>query len=438
MKTAPSTADQSAQTEQRKTEKLFAKIFIVGGAGASIASLVDSSSGLFTPWDNYGAAITSFLYFVTGLIILLRPKWLTAAVMLSMIPTVFYHQGVMFMAVHYPSEASLYSAASSGPFFPLLYVALFITLPKGAATISWINCAGFYLQFMLNATLFAELLPSPGRVEGEHLLVEAMMAHPAYIVALSYIVKLRERLHTTQQEAFQHKEDFLAMLSHEIRNLLQTMVGAIELLDLKLKEPAERRSVARLQKAATQLQTYLSDINELTRLEDPALKVKKGQFDLAQLLNDVRDEWLPQAESQGLQLAVDIRGTEGGHSLFIDTDEARLRQIVSNLVSNALKYTEEGGVTITAIVGAESPNCTLIDVVDTGIGIEEKYFDRIFQPYVRLESAKKLCSEGSGLGLTIVERLVESIGGSLQVESQLGRGTRFQVTVPGLVAQSVH
>ncbi len=181
------------------------------------------------------------------------------------------------------------------------------------------------------------------------------------------------------------------------------------------------------------MQTYLSDINELTRLEDPALKVQKNQFDLAQLLNDIRDEWLPQAESHGLQLAVDIRGTEGGHSLLIDTDEARLRQIVSNLVSNALKYTEQGSVTIAASTSAESPDCAMVEVSDTGIGIEEKYLSRVFQPYVRLESAKKLCSEGSGLGLTIVERLVESIGGSVQVESQLGLGTRFQVTVPGLV-----
>lgn len=436
METASSKVAQSAQAEQKKIGKLFSRVLVAVGIGTVVASLFDSGSGLLTVWDNYMVPITSILYFMSGVIIHFRPQWLTEAILLSMIPTIIYEQGVMFVAVHYPGEASYYAAAASGAFFPLLYLVLFITLPRGAAMWGWINCAGFYLQFLLNATFLSEPLPSPERIGAEHILVQAMMAHPIYILALSYIVTLRERLYATRQEAFRNKEDFLAMLSHEIRNLLQTMVGAIELLDLKLKEPAERRSVARLQKAATQLQTYLSDINELTMLEDPALKIKKDQFDLAQLLNDMRDEWLPQAESQGLQLAIDIRGTEGGRTLLIDTDEARLRQIVSNLVSNALKYTEQGSVTIMASTSAGSPNCITVEVIDTGIGIEEKFFDRIFQPYVRLENAIKRNAAGSGLGLAIVERLVASIGGSLQVESQVGRGTRFQVTVPGLVAQS--
>lgn len=430
MITVSSAADRMAQDEQRKTGKLFSRILIVVGAGSSIASLFDSSSGLFTLWDDYGTMIISFLYFVSGLLIYLRPKWLTAAVLLSAIPTMIYQQGVMFMAIHQPGTASLYSAASSGPFFPLLYVVLFIMLPKGAARLSWIHCAGFHLQFLLNATWFSASLPAHG--EGGHLLVEAMLAHPIYIVALNYIVRLRERLHTTRQEAFRNKENFLAMLSHEIRNLLQTMVGAIELLDLKLKDPAERKSLARLQTAATQLQIYLRDINELTLLEDPALRIEVKQFDLAQLLNDVRDEWRPQAESQGLQLVARVRGAAGCQSLLVKTDELRLRQIITNLVSNALKYTEAGSVTISASASRESPGCAMVEVADTGIGIEEKHLDKIFLPYVRLENSKMDGAPGSGLGLAIVERLVASIGGSLRVESQLNRGTRFEITVPGL------
>jgi signal transduction histidine kinase len=264
------------------------------------------------------------------------------------------------------------------------------------------------------------------------------MAHPAYIVALSYIVRLRERLHATQQESHQNKEKFLAMLTHEIRNLLQTMVGAIDLLHLKLKEPSEQRNIDRLKKAAVQLQAYLKDINELTKLEDPALRIQNSRFDLAQLLNNIRDEWLPQAENRGLQFTVRIQGRGEEQSLFIDSDGARLRQIVSNLVSNALKYTTEGSVTITASVSSDRPNCATIEVIDTGIGIEEKYLDRIFLPYIRLENAKRTRSEGSGLGLSIVQRLVTSIGGSLRVESQLNIGSRFEVTVPGLVAQTAH
>ncbi|MDX8399707.1 MAG: HAMP domain-containing sensor histidine kinase [Gallionellaceae bacterium] len=432
MKTTSTTVNSSANDEQRKMEKLFSIVFLVGGVGCSIASLYDGSSGLFTPWDDYGTTITSLLFLVSGVIIYFRPKWLRAAVLFSMIPTMVYHQGVMFMAIHYPSSASLYSAASSGPFFPLLYLVLFITLQKGAATFSWLHCAIFYFQFLLNATVFSEPMPSQGLIEGEHLLVEVMMAHPIYIVALSYIVRLRERLHTSQQEAYQNKENFLAMLSHEIRNLLQTMVGAIEVLELKLKEPTERRSVLRLQKAATQLQTFLSDISELTELEDPAMKIQSKRFDLLHLLGDIRDEWLPTAEKLDLELTLKLQKCGNAEPFFIDTDESRLHQIISNLVSNALKYTEQGSVSITVICSSETPDLITIEVADTGIGIAEKYLGKIFQPYVRLENAKKSRSEGSGLGLTIVEQLVASLGGSIQVESSLDQGTRFAITLPQL------
>lgn len=430
-----STADQSAQAEQLKVSRFISRAFFVGGAATGLASYFDSSDGLFTSWDNYLATIISVMCVVTGLITHLRPKWLTLAVLFSMTPCVIYQQGVMFLAVHQPSTASLYSAASSGPFFPLTFIVLFITLQRGASTLSWIHCAGFYVQWILNATWLSESFPTPGRFEGEHFLVEAMMAYPIYILSLSYIVKLRERLHAAQEEVFKHKESFLGMLSHEIRNQLQTMVGALELLDFKLKDPAERRSVHRLQSATTQLQTYLSDINELTKLEDPMLGIEKKPFDLNQLLDDLTDEWLPYALNQELQLATIAPDTRGGKHMWVDTDEARLRQIISNLVSNAIKYTKTGSVTISATTCVDSPGHFKVEVIDTGIGIDEKHIDRIFMPHVRLENAEGRHTEGSGLGLAIVKRLVESLGGSLRVDSKLNHGSTFQVMVPGLVEE---
>lgn len=433
METSSSAVDQSAQAEQLKTARFISRVFLIGGVASGIASVFDSSDGLFTSWDNYLTAIISVMCVVSGLMIYRRPKWLTLAVLLSITPWVVYQQGVMFLAVHQPSTASLYSAASAGPFFPLTFVVLFITLQRGASAISWIHCAGFYGQWILNATWLSESFPTPGRFEGEHLLVEAMMAYPIYILSLNYIVKLRERLYAAQEDVFKHKESFLGMLSHEIRNQLQTMVGALELLDFKLKDPVERRSVHRLQSATTQLQTYLSDINELTKLENPTLSIERKPFSLTQLLDDLSDEWLPYALSQGLQLTTIAPGTWGGKPMLVDTDEARLRQVISNLISNAIKYTETGCVTISAKTCIDSPGHFKVEVIDTGIGIDKKNVDRIFLPHVRLENAEGRRTEGSGLGLAIVKRLVESLGGSLRVESNLHHGSTFQVMVPGLV-----
>lgn len=433
MDTGSSSTAQSEQATQRSIEKLFSRVFIAGGVGTLFVVLFDKSSGLSTPWDDYGGPITSTLYFISGLIIYFRPQWLTAGILLSMIPTSIYEHGVLYWAIHFPSTASYYSAAASGPFFPLVYIVMFIALPRGAATYSWIHCAGFYVQFVLNATFLADPLSPPGRVEGEHVLTAVMMAHPVYIIALSYIVRLRERLHETRQEAFRNKESFLGIMSHEIRNLLQTMVGSVDLLDRKLKDPAERRYVDRLRSAANQLQTYLGDVNQLTRLEDPSLKIEVSQVDLTELLNDLRDEWLPQAERVGLQLVVQISADENGEPLLIQTDVARLRQIISNLISNGLKYTDVGGITLSAGPRVESPGGAVLTVADTGIGIEEHFLSRIFEPYVRLKNAVGRRAEGSGLGLAIVKRLVESIGGSLRVESHLNQGTRFEIRLPGVL-----
>jgi signal transduction histidine kinase len=117
-------------------------------------------------------------------------------------------------------------------------------------------------------------------------------------------------------------------------------------------------------------------------------------------------------------------------SFTITTDEGRLRQILANLVSNALKYTEKGSVTIRASLPTGNTPGIRLEVADTGIGIDAKYLDKIFQPYVRLNNPRLGRSEGSGLGLTIVARLVESIGGSVNVDSEPERGTRFTITLP--------
>lgn len=424
MGTSLPSLQESAQTEQRRAERLFALVLVVGGIGSSIAGQFDRMGGLLTAWDESVIPVTSALFFLSGLMIYVRPQWLTAAILLSMIPTAIYQQGVMFMAVHHPDAASYYSAASSGPYFPLFYIVVFIALRKGAPTLSWINCAGFYLQFLLNMSVLSEPTPLPGQAEGEHLLVEALTAHPIYIVALNYIVNLRERLNAIQQDAFQQKETFLSMLSHEIRNQLQTMVNAIELLDLRLKEPAERRAVTRLQSSAAQLQTYLSDVNELTKLEDPDLRVEDTDVDVAQLLDDIREQWLPKAESRGLRLEV----LAGDQPLVVRTDAARVRQIVSNLVSNAIKYTSAGHVTIA--VHPDNGSGVAIEVTDTGIGIDERFLEKIFLPHVRLDNAIDLKAEGSGLGLSIVQRLAHSVGGSVRVESRLNEGSRFVLTLP--------
>jgi signal transduction histidine kinase len=230
-------------------------------------------------------------------------------------------------------------------------------------------------------------------------LVELLASHPVYIIALSIIAQLQMRLHMAREEAFRNKERFLAMLSHEIRNLLQTMMGSIDLLDVRAKDPVQRQAISHLLKATTQLQAYLNDITEFTRLEDPSMQVETRPFDMVRMLEELREEWLPETESKGLYLHLQIDEASRPKLMSVTSDEARLRQIVSNLISNSTKYTPTGGVTLSAGVSDESPDRVRLEVADTGTGIEEQFLEKIFQPYARLENAKRQTAEGSGLGL---------------------------------------
>ena len=417
------------QQVQRRTSLLFVWVFLGLGVGGALSGLIDYASGLATIWDQYLLTLTTFAYLGSAAILYWRrdQEWL--AVVISLVPTTIYQVGTAYLAIHSPDPASYYSFASGGAFFAIVYVGLYIILTKGATLLSCLHCAGFFLLFLANNSFLDTPSPSPERLGAEHLLLSIMFSHPIYILALRYIVQLRERLFETQREAFENKAGFLAMLSHEIRNLLQTMVSTIDTLDLRLKEPSERRSVARLQTAAMQLQTYLSDVGELTKLENPALNVQTEPTNIAELLLDIREEWLPKAEARRLKL--DVLFDEGLAPGFeIATDKARLRQIMVNLVSNALKYTLEGGVTIRASLPKSNTSSLSLEVVDSGIGIESKYLEGIFQPYVRLENPQLGRSEGSGLGLAIVLRLVRSIGGKISVESRVREGTAFRLDLP--------
>lgn len=423
--------DASEQAARWRFEKLFAAVLVTIGVTTTATGIFDSGDGLFTAWDDWMVPATSLCYLVSGVLIFLRPRWAMPAVWLSVLPTMIYQQGVMFVAVHQPSLASYYSASSSGPWFPLIYVVMFIVMTRGAALGGWIHCAGFVLQFLLNVTVLAGA-PSPERLQAEHALAAVMLSHPVYVLALSYIVGLRERLYQTHQEAFKQKEDFLAMLSHEIRNLMQTMVNAIDLLSLKMKDPVAQRTLDRLHTVAGQLQTYLVDVNELTKLEDPALRLATARFDLIPLLKDIRDEWEAQAAAQGL--VFELHGVDAAHDLIVETDALRLRQILVNLVSNAVKYTVRGSV----VLALERDDDEIrLAVVDTGIGMDAQQVDRIFQPYVRLQNAKEIRVAGSGLGLAIVARLAASLGIRLKVTSTLGEGSSFQVMIPRQVQTGV-
>ena len=334
--------------------------------------------------------------------------------------------------------SSLYEVASNAQFMPLLYLAAFVTMARGAARLSWFTYGVTVLAY---GGLYGLQGPPAGDTIG-HFWLMLLVTHPIFILSLSYVSVLHSRLSKAEIEVHAGRERFLAMLSHEIRTPLQGMLGSIDLLDIKVQGAAERRAIDRLRQISAQLTAHLKDLTEYTRMDNPAWRLQPEWVDLINLVEDICDEHLHRIRAKGLHLLVDAE--DDPRIREVETDPSRIRQVLDNLLTNALKYTTTGGITVRLKVleagdangpqGPQAPQPTLpciqMEVVDTGVGIADEAMARVFEPYVRLEDRKLPRTEGTGLGLAVVRRLVDRLGGSMAVESAPDQGTRFLIWLP--------
>lgn len=402
-------------------------VLVTGGAFASWS--FDKRLGLNTRWDDVGAPVMGLTYALAALMLRWRPQWLDAIVITALIPTSVYYLGVLYVAGLDNSTTGLYSMAGNAQFMPLFYVGAFVALRRGAALLSWLHYAGLVGLYLYQYGLpWVSNTPANGSVNA-HVWATVLGSHPCYIIALHFITTLKGRLRATELASHQSKERFLAMLSHEIRSPLQAILGSIDLLALKASSPPERRAVDRIRHAAAQLDTHLRDVTEYTRLENPAWRLQTTSVDLPALVQDVCDTFMPKAQAAGLTLQMDSPTPDTLDLHHVPTDEARVRQILGNLIGNAIKYTPTGHIRVQLGMGPTAASVR-IDVIDTGIGIPEADQQRIFEPYVRLEDRRVAGAEGSGLGLAVVNRLVERLEGELSVRSQPDQGSCFSVTLP--------
>jgi signal transduction histidine kinase len=392
--------------------------------GALVAWYIDSHEGWVVPIERWGAALMGCLYMLSAVLMRLTPRHVIATASLTLTLTGVYFLGCLYQASALHNDVGLYVLASNAQFMPLLYVGAFVAMPRGAALLSWLHYAAIVALYLF---LFGPTTSVPNNMTG-HLWFTLLITHPCYIIALHYISVLKGRLRHTELEAHEGKARFLAMLSHEIRSPLQAMLGSIDLLAIKVHGPAEQRAVDRLRRAATQLDTHLRDVTTYTRLDDPSWRLHIDTVDISSLLQECCDALQDQAKAKGLSLQCQVDLTPVQDQWL--GDATRLRQIIQNLLGNALKYTPQGQISVHAHIEAAQPDWIKLDVVDTGIGIPGEQLKRIFEPYVRLEDTRMAPQEGSGLGLAVVHKLVERLGGCIDVHSTPDQGSRFSIRLP--------
>jgi signal transduction histidine kinase len=221
------------------------------------------------------------------------------------------------------------------------------------------------------------------------------------------------------------RDAFVAAVSHELRTPLTSISGFLELLADEEHElgPAGRRYVEVIRRGNARLRGIVEDMLLVAEIEAERLELHPAPTDLAELAAATVEDALPVAAENGIELSLDVTG-----SLPLEADAPRLRQVLDNLVSNALKFTPSGGsVTLSASNGDGSVR---VEVTDTGIGVPREELGQLFSRFYRASSATRRAIPGTGLGLVIARAIVEGHGGTISLEPRDGEGTQVTVTLP--------
>ncbi len=298
-------------------------------------------------------------------------------------------------------------------------------LKPGGARYEQLTATGKYIEFNFRPL-------SDGGLLGIYRDITALKSREQALAAAKEAAEASrdtaEKERAEAEAANQSKSTFLATMSHEIRTPMNGVLGMIDVLQRQGLDGPQRRTVSTIRDSAHSLLRIIDDVLDFSKIEAGRLELEETAFSLSGLIEGVAGTFRQQAIIKGLALDVEI---DAGSDDALVGDPTRVRQVLFNLLGNAIKFTERGRVTLhagTQPLGQGETRIT-IAVSDTGIGLSEEQRVRLFQPFAQADSSTTRRFGGSGLGLSIVRRLAQLMRGDIAVESKQGAGSTFTVTL---------
>lgn len=281
--------------------------------------------------------------------------------------------------------------------------------------------------------------------ELEHLpMIQQRFAFQELVQIKQAFITLFERLQVAKQsyqalavfeKQMHHKDlsldvqlhNFQSMITHELKTSLNAIVGGLQLLDDAHLSHEQKDAVDIIRNGSDQLVLTLDQIIQLNQIQKGQVILQVHEFNPLQLISDLLADFEPIAKQKGLQLISHIHHID----YILEGDAKRIKQIFSILINNAIKFTPTGKITITSqLTHFDNSNRWQVVVADTGIGIDSNFINDIFNPFFQVDSSQTRQYEGSGIGLPVVKRMAQLMAASIEVDSTLGVGSNFTVTIP--------
>ncbi|OQY56992.1 MAG: hypothetical protein B6245_17645 [Desulfobacteraceae bacterium 4572_88] len=275
-----------------------------------------------------------------------------------------------------------------------------------------------------------------------HLMLQAQnrqLKHQA--IELQHAKELAECARSVAEDANRAKSTFLANMSHELRTPLNAILGFSQLMTRSDHlSPEDLENISIISRSGEHLLTLINDVLDMSKIEAGRITLNEQSFDLYRLLDDLENMWRMRAEDKNLQL---IFKRSPDVPRYIRADDVKLRQVLINLISNAIKFTKQGGISLQVSVTNTSPydmECKgqknlHFEVEDTGPGIASEEWKSLFEPFIQTKSGRD-SQEGTGLGLPISQKFVQLMGGGMTFSSEIGRGTVFEFNIQVSVADA--